>query len=355
MAQDFADSVTGCLLGTAVGDAIGLSYEGLTRQRQQRLFPHPERYHLLPGRGMVSDDTEHTCMVAQALIASAGEPQAFAHSLAWRLRFWLLGVPAGIGYATLRAICKLWLGFPSDRSGVFSAGNGPAMRSALIGVCYGQDPARLNALVRASSRITHTDPRAEHGALAVALAAHLAAESQAVDPRAFLALLQERLGGEAGELLDLIARAVASAERQETTESFAASLGLEKGVSGYVLRTVPVTLHAWLTHPADLRGGILAVVRCGGDTDTTGAITGGILGAAVGRAGISQEWLDGLWEWPRTVAWMDRLGTQLAAVVQQDVPQRPPPLFVPGLFLRNLVFIGVVLSHGLRRLLPPYG
>ncbi|HLV80345.1 MAG TPA: ADP-ribosylglycohydrolase family protein [Chthonomonadaceae bacterium] len=69
MARDFTDSVAGCLLGTAVGDAIGLSYEGLTPGRQRKLFPHVERYHLLFGRGMVSDDTEHTCMVAQALIA----------------------------------------------------------------------------------------------------------------------------------------------------------------------------------------------------------------------------------------------------------------------------------------------
>ncbi|HZT40687.1 MAG TPA: ADP-ribosylglycohydrolase family protein [Chthonomonadaceae bacterium] len=84
MAQDFTDAVIGCLLGTAVGDAIGLSYEGLTPRRQQRLFPDLERYHLLFGRGMVSDDTEHTCMVAQALIASAGEPRAFACSLAWK-------------------------------------------------------------------------------------------------------------------------------------------------------------------------------------------------------------------------------------------------------------------------------
>ena len=77
-----------------------------------------------------------------------------------QLRFWLLGLPGGIGYATLKAILKLWLGFKPEHSGIFSAGNGPAMRSAIIGVCYGNDSQKLRELVKASTRLTHTDPKA---------------------------------------------------------------------------------------------------------------------------------------------------------------------------------------------------
>ena len=111
-------------------------------------------------------------------ISGATLEQKFSANFAWRLRFWLLGLPAGIGFATLRSILKLWLGFPANKSGVFSAGNGPAMRAALIGVCHGNDPARMRALVRAATRITHTDPKAEFGAFAVATAAHLADGSE---------------------------------------------------------------------------------------------------------------------------------------------------------------------------------
>src|SRR5206468_1623201 len=81
----------------------------------------------------------------------------------------------GIGLATLRAIVKSCIGFPPHRSGVFSAGNGPAMRSPIIGVVWGHDSAELASFVRRSTVITHTDPKAYHGALAVALAAHLSA------------------------------------------------------------------------------------------------------------------------------------------------------------------------------------
>jgi ADP-ribosyl-[dinitrogen reductase] hydrolase len=234
MARDREGAVLGCLLGTALGDALGLWCEGLSPRRQRRLHPDTDRYHFFFGRGMVSDDTEHACMVAQALIVSAGDVPRFLRSLAWRLRFWLLGLPAGIGRATLRATVKLWLGFPPHRSGVFSAGNGPAMRSPLLGVCYGHDPEKLRALVRASTRLTHTDPKAEFGAFAVALAAHLAGVSTADAPlgEPFLQTLSGALGPEARAFLDLADRAVRQAAAGQSTADFAADLGLDRGGDG---------------------------------------------------------------------------------------------------------------------------
>jgi len=102
------DAITGAILGCAVGDAIGLPYEGLSRRRGIRLLGKPDRHRFVIGRGMVSDDTEHTCMVAQALCASPSDPEVFTRQLGRRLRWWLLGLPAGIGSATLRATLTLW-------------------------------------------------------------------------------------------------------------------------------------------------------------------------------------------------------------------------------------------------------
>src|SRR5262249_57883228 len=98
------DQIVGVILGTAVGDALGLPREGLSRRRARKLFGGPPlRHRFLFGHGMVSDDTEHTCMTAQALLRAPEDVDAFARSLAWRLRFWLLGLPAATGWATLRA------------------------------------------------------------------------------------------------------------------------------------------------------------------------------------------------------------------------------------------------------------
>jgi ADP-ribosylglycohydrolase len=350
-------AVVGCILGTAVGDAFGLACEGLTRRRQARLFPDLSGYRLLPfGKGLCSDDTEHTCMLAQSLIKTPQQPdvetqaRAFASDFGWRLRFWLLGLPAGIGLATLRAILKLWIGFPARRSGVFSAGNGAAMRVALLGVCYGTDVPRLRALVRAATRITHTDPKAGHGALAIALAAHFAATGRDVAPQDYARRLRELLGADAEELLALVDGAARSVDQRESAADYAARNGCATGVSGYMLHTVPAVLHVWLAHQSDFPGGVTAMVRLGGDSDTTAAIVGAIIGARVGKDGIPAEWLRDLWEWPRTPDWMERLGTRLAAGRERSAL----PLNWLALALRNALFIPLVLAHGFRRLLPPY-
>lgn len=347
-------AILGCLLGTAIGDAVGLASEGLSKRRQARLFPHLDGPRLLGHRGMVSDDTEHTCLVAQALIQSAGDPATFSTAFARRLRFWLLGLPAGVGWATLRAALKLSVGIPPSRSGVASAGNGPAMRSALLGVCYGGEPQRLCALVKASTQITHTDRRAEVGALAVALAAHISAQSPSELTETYLRALETLLGSDDAGFLPLARQAAASAEAGETTETFAASLGAGERVSGYVYQTVPVVLHAWFRFPRDYRSAVLSVIHCGGDTDTTAAIVGAIVGAAVGPDGIPPEWQSALCECPRTIGWMIQLGDQLAAFCITDQSQKPLSLPFLPLMGRNLFFAAVVLAHGFRRLLPPY-
>ena len=164
--------IIGCIWGTAIGDAIGLPYEGLSRRRGVKLLGAPTRHRLFIGKGMVSDDTEHTCLVVQALIASGGNDAEFQRQLAWRLRWWLLGLPAGVGLATLKSIVRLWCGISPDNSGVFSAGNGPAMRSAILGAAI-EDLEQLKKRVRISSRMTHTDPKAEYGAFAIAFAAQM--------------------------------------------------------------------------------------------------------------------------------------------------------------------------------------
>jgi ADP-ribosylglycohydrolase len=357
VAISIEESITGCLLGTAVGDAMGLPTEALSRRRLARFYPEITGHRFLFGHGMISDDTEHTCMVAQALLVSGGDVEAFRRDLARRLRYWLLGVPASIGLATARALIKLWLGSSPENSGVFSAGNGPAMRSAILGAAYRNETSTMRKLVRASSRITHRDPKAEYGALAVALAAQLAASSapETIEPAEYQRQLQEILKGEgASEFLELTQKAVESAGRQETTETFADSLGLGKGVSGYVYHTVPVALHAWMNHPRDFPNAILETIRCGGDTDTTAAIVGGIIGAGAGAQGIPEEWIDTMWEWPRTLEWMRELGMRLADTATKGGRQSALPISIPGLFARNLFFLAVVLAHGLRRAFPPY-
>lgn len=302
------------------------------------------------GHGMLSDDSEHTLLVAQALLEQPQDATRFQHALARRLRYWLLALPAGVGLATGRAILKLWIGVAPERAGVFSAGNGPAMRSALLGAFFARAEERRRAFVTAGTRLTHTDPKALTAALAVAEAGACAAKGERCDVRA-LAALANPGDGEWGRLTEGLADALA---RGASVAAYADALGLARGVTGYAYHTVPVALFAWLRHLGDFRATLEQALGCGGDTDTVGAIAGALAGATVGQAGIPPEWVGPILDWPHSPGLLLTVAGRLA---EQDPggPALGPVRYAwPCVPLRNALFLAIVLTHGFRRLLPPY-
>ncbi len=340
--------LVGVLVGTAVGDALGLPAEGLTRSSVERRWHGVWRHRFIFGHGMWSDDTEHTIFVAQALLSEPKDAAAFQRCLAWQLRLWLLGLPAGIGLATLRSILKLWIGIPPERSGVFSAGNGPAMRSAIIGAYFYDETAMRRAFVSASTRLTHTDPKAETAAMAVAEAAAWAfAQDQPITE------LLSRLAalGHDAEWQAICTKLGNALAKGDSVSSFADSLGLAKGVSGYSYHSVPVALYAWLRSPGNYREALISALNCGGDTDTVGAIVGALAGATATADNIPAEWRDGIVEWPRSVSLLTEIAQRLADQKARGDIAGPVRYFWPGLLLRNLVFLITVLVHGFLRLL----
>lgn len=341
----------GLLVGSAVGDALGLPAEGMSRRRIQRLWHGEWRHRFLFGRGMVSDDTEHTLFVAQALLTHPDEADAFQRCLAWKFRLWLLGLPAGIGLATLKSILRLWIGFSPQHSGVWSAGNGPAMRSAIIGAYFADAADKRRAFVVASTRLTHTDPRAETAALAIAeAAAWLVNQKEPIQdwPKRMIELSADQ---EWQKICGLLDEALLS---NQSVAAFADKLGLQNGVSGYAYHTVPVALYAWLSHRGDFQKAVEAALNCGGDTDTVGAITGALAGAEAGANEIPQAWLNGIYEWPRSRALLVQVGGKLSRQKLTKQVLGPVRYFWPTVLVRNGIFLIIVLVHGLRRLLPPY-
>lgn len=141
-------------------------------------------------------------------------------------------------------------------------------------------------------------------------------------------------------------------------QEYAEELGLARGVTGFINHTVPVCLYCWLRHPGSYEDAVSSIISLGGDTDTTAAIVGGMAGATLGEAAIPPAWTTGLLDYPRSVPWIRRLGRRLAEQLPQSgLPRErrgPISLFWPAIGLRNLVFTLIVLTHGFRRLLPPY-
>lgn len=349
MIADRQDRIAGLLLGTAVGDALGLPAEGLSRRRLAHLGWNGHwRHRFLFGRGMTSDDTEHTILVAETLLWCSQDAKEFSRRLGWRLRQWLLAVPAGIGLATLRACLKLCIGFPPEKSGVRSAGNGPAMRSAVIGAILAGDRARIVEFVRSSTRVTHTDPRAETGALAIALCAESAMLGRS--SLETLAVLADAAPAdpEWQEKLRLVREAL---DDGWTLASFCNALGCPDGVTGYIYHTVPVAVLAFLK-ASDFRSALEEVLDGGGDTDTAGAIAGALLGCRFGAAAIPGDWITRIMEFPKGTAYLRRLATCLDKPDLEINRDRDCSGWL--LPARQFLFTLVVLTHGFRRLFPPW-
>lgn len=327
------NALYGSLLGGAVGDAYGLPFEGISPNRLAKLFTQDNRYHLIPfiNGAMVSDDTEHAVMTVQAFIASGGDVDKFRKSLKWRLVVWLLALPAGIGMATGRAIFKIMLGL--NNTGVYSAGNGVAMRASVLGVLCA-DLTQLKAFIHVSTVMTHTDPKAEQGALAVALLAWIEcyhSDWSVAQSREFLA----------EHLVD-----------KELLAKIATSTTYPKGITGYIYDTVPAVVQAWQRYREQPIDGLNFLIAQGGDTDTVGAIFGGIVGVRHGERMFEQ--IGGTWCEPvLRPSWFAKLAIQAEQVKQGE---KIKPMGFAGLrtIFRNMVFLIIVLLHGFRRLLPPY-
>lgn len=345
------DALSGVLIGTAVGDALGLPLEGIGARRQHRLFSGPLRHRLIGRFGMLSDDTEHTFLLAQSLLESPDDPAAFQRSLARRLRWWLTGVPAGVGFATLRAILRLWAGVPPHRSGVRSAGNGAAMRSALLGVYFANDANQRRAFVRASTAITHRDVRAEIAALAVAETTAWMADATS-DTGELLKSLEALGDNEEWRMALKSLRLGLSLDLP--VSDFATRIGAADRVSGYAFQSVPLAIYAALRHRSDYSTALAEVIACGGDTDTTGAITGALIGARSGTFSIPAEWRAGIAEFPLSIRLLSQVAERLDHQLDTGVRAGPVRYGWPAIPFRNLAFLAVVLAHGLRRLLPPY-
>jgi ADP-ribosyl-[dinitrogen reductase] hydrolase len=153
-----ADRVAGALLGTALGDALGLPCEGMSVRSINKRFGTVDRFRILGKTGFVSDDTEQTALIAQSLARHPDNLEACVRAFRRSLLGWFCRLPWGIGLATVRSCFRISL--RRSPSGVMSAGNGAAMRAAVVGVFFHDRPEQRQTFGRslARSRIATTGP-----------------------------------------------------------------------------------------------------------------------------------------------------------------------------------------------------
>jgi poly(ADP-ribose) glycohydrolase ARH3 len=151
------DRARGALLGTFVGDALGMPFEGV----EHRAIPSAvEMVQARLGRGTYTDDTQMMIALAESLIERG---QVEEEQLARELQA-AYDPARGYGRGT-RRVLELWRnGVPvAEAAGQLFGGqgsrtNGAAMRVAPVAVCFREDPERLLSEAARRARVTHTHP-----------------------------------------------------------------------------------------------------------------------------------------------------------------------------------------------------
>lgn len=282
------DRALGCLLGLAVGDAIGTTLEFKARDS----FPHLTGmvgggpFGLAPGQW--TDDTAMALALADSLAARGGidERDLMDRFVSW----WKNGTYSctgrcfDIGVTTSQALGRyLATGDPvAGSTDPRSAGNGSLMRLAPVAL-WGVDrsEAEVRDAARRQSATTHAAPQA--------IAAC----------EAYAAMLLAAIGGAPrGE-------AMASTPTGEaTTDAIIAGSWRDRHradirSSGYVAHSLEAAL--WCVgRTGSFADAVLLAANLGNDADTTAAITGQLAGALYGMAGIPDDWLGKL-------AWRERI------------------------------------------------
>jgi ADP-ribosyl-[dinitrogen reductase] hydrolase len=317
------DRFVGCLLGGAVGDALGAPYEGMwshTIPGEDVLLQGFAEFEGYP-RGQFTDDTQLTIATVRSIVRVGDvSPAHVARSIAalWRKQA-VIGPGGACTHAAttfLRTGDWAMCGAP-----VGQAGNGTAMRTAALGLFFVRNPERLPGAVADVSRITHQDPRSIAGGVAVARAAQLLAGGPVGDSTDFCRDIAETIrpysvefAGMVGRVPDLVP------EVPEVAVPVLAWSGTSRPefdapiITPFVIPTVLAALWCLLRNPDSWPRAVASAVRLGGDVDTLGAIVGALAGIALGTSAIPEHLRESVQQSQRLQA----LARRYHAVATQD-------------------------------------
>ena len=311
MQEEKLDRAYGCLVGAAIGDAMGMPASFFTRAQVKRTYGYIEDFlepevtaqqcHGALHAGEVTDDTQESMIIADILIKKGGfEEEAFQESMRrWAVEHQMLESTV-IGPSTRRFLTALVEGKDPKEGAKLGDTNGSAMRVAPIGLRYWSE---LDACVEAaakSSLPSHGSAPAVAAACAVAVAC-AAGVGGAYTPEQIMDKAMQ--AAEYGEMLGYdicapsVSKRIAMAKRivdEKRTDGLSAILDELVGIFGASMKayeSVPIALGVFYAVDGNAKDGILAAINAGDDADTNGSICGAICGAYSGASVLPKEWI----------------------------------------------------------------
>ncbi len=283
------DAAVGCLLGLALGDALGAPFEGRTRVDPGELD------RLVAGTGGLrwTDDTHMALVLAEALVdrgltidpEELGDRFAEAyHREPWR--------GYGSGPPQVFALAARGRSYREAAASLFggggSFGNGAAMRCAPAAIAGFPDTVATGELATVQAMVTHTHPEGVDGAVLLASVVGLALATPADEPLDLGVADLEGSDLRSHAMRTAWARLRAAAPRPGGPEarSEAGALAEGFGTSVAARASVPAAIAIALGGGDDLLAPLRAAIGLGCDTDTVAAMTGAITGAHLGASAI---------------------------------------------------------------------
>jgi ADP-ribosylglycohydrolase len=298
------DRYTGCMLGLAIGDALGYPAEFRSREQIQReigprgitgflasqdpRFSRPIIVGTLHPPGTFTDDTQMSIAVAEGLLeAGAGaELDVTMETIARRFIDWSRSPDnnRSPGATCMRGCENLARGISWREAGVAeSKGCGSAMRVAPIGLFY-DDLDWVETVARASSLLTHGHDAALEGAAAAALMVTMALRD--MEPSSIHVEIGRRLGQRSADFDQRWAQVPEVLTFPPERALSKAGLG-----EGWVAEeAVASAMYCFWRHPDDYGAAVLEAINTDGDSDSIGAIAGSVSAARLGRRCIPVEW-----------------------------------------------------------------
>ena len=322
------DRFRGCLVAGAAGDALGYAVEFL---REEQIFrKYGERgiteYEPKNGIAQISDDTQMTLFTANGLLLGmtrgmtrcVGGPDpsyiAFCYKdwlrtqeneyrkdlhpgYAWLGNVPELYSPRAPGNTCLSALSSGKVGTPETPIN-HSKGCGGIMRVAPVGLYFndrGKDVKEICRFSAETAAITHGHPLGWMPAGMLAQIIHEIAQDDAPVEEAVqhsLETLKEMYPESADRetLIQLIQKAIALTKEDLDDLEAIHQLG-----EGWVAEeTLAIAVYCAIKYENDLDQALIAAVNHNGDSDSTGAVTGNILGAKIGLSGIPAKYTEHL-------------------------------------------------------------
>ena len=309
------DRYKGCLLGGAIGDALGLDLEFMDAKRIKNCYGDDGIQELeigLSGEAEFSDDTQMTIFTIDGLLKSIGDefdsnipPQiedmhesylnwyktqteSYSGKIqndGWIIKSSGLYQRKGPGETCMSSLKTGKVG-TVDKPINRSKGNGGVMRVAPIGLLYHQNPELAFKIGMDNAAITHGHPSAY---LAAGFMASLIANitnglSLDDSVNEALSILQKQEDSE--EVVEKILLAKELASENISVEKAIRQIG-----QGWTAEeAIGISLYCAFMSPEDYKEAVKMSVNHAGDSDTTGAITGNIMGTLLGIQSIPENW-----------------------------------------------------------------